>query len=262
MNLQTLERRVNALERQQRSARRGPIPSPIELFTRAWGEPDPWQADLLTSTDPRVLLNCSRQIGKSTVAATIATHTALSTPGALILLVAPSERQSGELYRKCLAAYDAADRPIAPATLNATTLQLRSGARIVALPGAAGTIRGFSRVTLAVLDEAAWILDATYRSVRPMLAVSGGRLLAVSTPFGKRGWWYQSWASSERWARVAIPAEQCPRITPEFLEEERIALGAWYSQEYENTFLDTTLSVFGYESVMAAVSSDVAPLWG
>ena len=97
------------------------------------GEPDPWQADLLTSTDPRVLLNCSRQIGKSTVAATIATHTALSTPGALILLVAPSERQSGELYRKCLAAYDAADRPIAPATLNATTLQLRSGAPPVCL---------------------------------------------------------------------------------------------------------------------------------
>lgn len=263
MNLQTLNRRVVALERQQRRARRGVVPSAIELFRLAWGEPDDWQAAILTSADPRLLLNCSRQIGKSTVAATIATHTALAVPGALCLLVAPSERQSGELYKKCLEVYDRAGRPIAPVKQNATELALRHGARIVALPGTAGTIRGFSRAALVVLDEAAWIMDATYRSVRPMLAVSGGRLIAASTPFGKRGWFYEAWAApSAHWARVAIPAEQCPRIDPAFLDEERAALGTWYAQEYACAFLDVSHAVFSFDDIMGALSSDVAPLFG
>jgi len=33
----------------------------------------------------------------------LALQTVLSAPGALVLLVSPSERQSGELFRKCLA---------------------------------------------------------------------------------------------------------------------------------------------------------------
>jgi hypothetical protein len=38
-----------------------------------------------------------------------------------------------------------------------------------------GTIRGFSAATLIVEDEAARVPDDLYFSVRPMLAVSGGR---------------------------------------------------------------------------------------
>jgi hypothetical protein len=54
---------------------------PIVLAQQAGLEPDPWQADVLRSTAPRVLLNCSRQSGKSTVSALLALHTALYTPG-------------------------------------------------------------------------------------------------------------------------------------------------------------------------------------
>ena len=68
--------------------------------------------------------------------------------------------------------------------------------------------------------------DELYMAVRPMLAVSGGRLVAMSTPFGTRGWWYEAWESSEPWERYEVPATMCPRISAEFLEEERRSMGA------------------------------------
>jgi len=49
-------------------------------------EPDPWQARLLRSCAPWILLNCCRQSGKSTTTAAAALHTAIYDPG-LILLV-------------------------------------------------------------------------------------------------------------------------------------------------------------------------------
>ncbi len=101
-----------------------------------------------------------------------------------------------------------------------------------------------------------------YRAVRPMLAVSGGRLVLMSTPFGKRGHFFEEWINGgEVWQRVRIPALECPRISQEFLNEESRALGDWwYRQEYECDFVDIVDSVFPYEMVMAAISHEVQPL--
>jgi hypothetical protein len=116
-------------------------------------------------------------------------------------------------------------------------LELANGSRIVSLPGREGTIRSFSGVALLVLDEAARIPDDLYRSVRPMLAVSGGRLVALSTPFGSRGWFHDAWHSSDPWKRVRITWRDCPRIKPAFIEEELRSLGPeWVAQEYECSF--------------------------
>src|SRR6516164_11806413 len=63
-------------------------------------EPDPWQAKLLRSTSRQIILCMGRQVGKSTVTAALALHTALYRPGSLILVIAPSQRQSRELFIK------------------------------------------------------------------------------------------------------------------------------------------------------------------
>src|SRR6185369_6360406 len=97
--------------------------------------------------------------------------------------------------------------------------------RIIALPENERTIRGYSGAALLVVDEASRVSDALYASVRPMLAVSRGRLVVLSTPFGKRGFFFEEWSSDRAWERIRITADQCPRISPEFLEEERLALG-------------------------------------
>ncbi|HZZ80266.1 MAG TPA: terminase family protein [Gemmataceae bacterium] len=118
-------------------------------------------------------------------------------------------------------------------------LQLANGSRILSLPGTEKTVRGYSGVALLIIDEAARVDDALYRAVRPMLAVSKGRLIALSTPFGKRGWFHDAWHSEEPWQRLRITADECPRISASFLAEERRALGErWYRQEYLCSFED------------------------
>src|SRR5262249_46209279 len=114
-------------------------------------------------------------------------------PGALVLLCSPSLRQSGELFRKVLHLFEALQRPVAVRTTSALQLELVNGSRILSLPAQEETIRGYSGVNLLLIDEAARVPDALYRSVRPMLAVSQGRLVALSTPYGKRGWFYEEW---------------------------------------------------------------------
>jgi hypothetical protein len=136
-------------------------------------EPDPWQEDLLRSTSERVLLNCCRQSGKSTMTGVIALHRALYHPGSLILCLAPALRQSQELFGKVLGFYRDLGRPVTSAAERKLSLELENGSRIVTLPGTEKTIRGFSGTSLLVLDEAARIEDELYFAVRPMLAVSG-----------------------------------------------------------------------------------------
>lgn len=236
---------------------------PARLFQRAVGyAPDPWQARLLRSEAPRVLLNCSRQSGKSTTSAAIALHAALYSAPSLVLLLSPTLRQSQELYRKISAQFSALGRPVAPVAETLTALELTNGSRIVSLPGTETTIRGYSGVSLLLVDEASRVLDDLYYSLRPMLAVSGGRLIALSTPFGKRGFFYEEWEhGGPAWERYEVPAEDCPRIPPAFLAEERRAIGDWwYSQEFGCQFRDTTDQVFSTSDIEAAVSCDLAPL--
>jgi hypothetical protein len=221
-------------------------------------QPDPWQAELLRSRWTRGLLLCSRQAGKSQAAAAIALNTAFFTPGSLTLLMSPTQRQSGELFRdKVMRVYQALGRPVAAVQETQLTLTLSNGSRIVSLPGEEGTVRCYSGVSLLVIDEAARVPDSLYIAVRPMLAVSQGRLLALSTPFGKRGWFYDEWTGSRPWKRVRITASQCPRISPEFLAEEREALGErWYSQEYLTSFEEMIGAVFRQEDIDRIITDD------
>jgi hypothetical protein len=199
--------------------------------------PDPWQREFLLSADRQILLNCSRQSGKSTAVSALALHTALFTAGALVLLLSPSQRQSSEIFRKVLDAYKALGKPLPARRQTQLRLELANGSRVLCLPGREGTIRSFGGVNLLVLDEAARIPDDLYRSVRPMLAVSQGRLVALSTPFGQRGWFWQEWESHGPWKKVRITWRDCPRITPQFIAEETRAMGlSWVQQEYECLF--------------------------
>ncbi len=233
---------------------------PVLLFRAATGlVPDPWQAQLLRSNAPRVLLNCSRQSGKSTAVAVLALHTALFCPGSLTLLLCPSLRQSSELFKKVTTIYQGLGRPIPPEAESALRLELATESRIISLPGKEGTVRGYSGVKLLIVDEAAFVADDLYRTIRPMLAVSQGRLLAPSTPFGKRGWWFDAWQhGGASWERYEAPATMCPRITPDFLDEERRTLGDfWFSQEYGCQFLDAQSAAFRHDDIQRAFQSEV-----
>ena len=225
--------------------------------------PDPWQADLLRSSSKRVLLNISRQGGKSTTAAIIALHRALHHPESLVLVLAPALRQSQELFAKIAGFYRALGRPVLAQAERKLSLELENGSRIVTLPGTEKTVRGFSGAALLLVDEAARVDDGLYYAVRPMLAVSGGALLMMSTPFGKRGVFHAEWNGGAGWDRYEVPALEVPRISPEFLEEERRNMpGPWFEQEYMCRFVEAQDQVFGYAEVQAALDEKVKPLFG
>jgi hypothetical protein len=235
----------------------------VSFAQKAGLEPDPWQRDLLESSSDRVLLNCCRQSGKSTMTAIVALHRALYHPGSLILCLAPTLRQSQELFGKILGFYRDLGRPILAQAERKLSLELENESRIVTLPGTEKTIRGFSGAALLIVDEASRVADELYFAVKPMLAVSGGSLMMLSTPYGKRGIYFVEWSQGEGWERYEVPARQCPRISASFLEEEKRALPARvYRQEYECYFEDTEDQVFSYEDVHSALDPGVTPLFG
>ncbi len=225
---------------------------------------DPWQRDVIASPGKRDLLNCSRQAGKSTTAAVLGLHEALYRPGSLTILVSPSQRQSSELFRKVIELREKLPSGSGGLTEdNKLSMTVKGGGRVISLPGSEATIRGFSGATLIVEDEASRVDDALYFSIRPMLAVKNGRLILMSTPFGRRGHFWNEWSTGSTWQRVEVPATAVPRISSEFLEEERRAMGDfWFTQEYLCEFRQSTDSVFGYADVMNALDTDAKPFFG
>jgi hypothetical protein len=224
--------------------------------------PDPWQTRVLRSSTERLLLLCARQCGKSTVTACLALHTALYQPGSLTVLVSPSQRQSGELFRKVGGFYAALGRPLGAVEDSATTLSLGNGSRVVSLPGSPATIRGFSDVRLLAIDEAALTGDDLFIATSPMRAVGRGRIVCLSTPLGRRGWFFEQWDDPlAGWERVKATAWDCPRISRGFLEGERRSLGdRWFRQEYECSFEEAIGQVFSTASVEAAFAGGRPPL--
>ena len=220
------------------------------------------QARVLCTKTKRGLLNCSRQWGKSTITAAKAVHQAYRKPKSLTLVVSPSARQSGEFLRKATEfARRLGIKPKGDGD-NEISLELPNHSRIVGLPGTEATVRGFSAVSLLLVDEAARVTDELYMAIRPMLAVSDGTLWLMSTPFGKRGFFYETWAhGGPEWERFRAPATECPRIGRQFLEEERNALGErWFRQEYLCDFEDSVSGVFDRDLVHRAITDKVKPL--
>jgi hypothetical protein len=223
---------------------------------------DQWQATLMRSTSLRVLMLCSRQSGKSAVAALITTHTAITQPNALVLLVSPSQRQSAELFRSLMVLFRKLKDAPEMRNESALRVELANGARIVALPGDERTIRGYAGATLVVIDEAARVEDELLSAVRPMLATSNGRLIALSTPRGKRGFFYEAWHGGEAWHRVRVPASECPRISKDFLDEEMRELGQQrFAEEYNLEFIEDGDQVIRTEFFERAISREISRLW-
>jgi hypothetical protein len=248
-----------------RGAARVAVPEDRVEFAAVAGLPDldPWQERLLRSEASRVLLNCSRQSGKSTMAGVVGLHKALTVPGSLVLILAPAERQAKELFTKVAQAYRVLGHVVPAESYRKMGAELANGSRIEALPGTEKTIRGFSGVDLLLVDEASRVADELYYAVRPMLAVSGGRLMMLTTPYGRRGIFFEEWTGDGVWERYEVPASQCPRISEEFLAEERRTLPKRvFRQEYECSFEETDDQVFSHADVQAAISEEVTPLFG
>ncbi len=232
------------------------------VLRHAGMDADEWQAELLLGEDRRVLLNCSRQSGKSTAVAAAAVHLAIFQPGSLAVLVSASLKQAGELLRTVLRLYRV--QPDAPKIVaeSQAAVELANGSRIISAPAVDEGLRGYSP-DLLVLDEAACLEPEVFTAARPMLAAKPrGRMILLSTPRGRRGFFAELWHGEGDWKRIRVSADQCSRISKEWLESERSTLGpVAFKQEYFCEFAaEGGESVFSYDDILAAVSRDVKPL--
>ncbi len=213
---------------------------------------DDWQIRFLTSKQPRIMLCCSRQVGKSTLTAIKALHHALNVPNTLVLIISRSLRQSGETFRKAAMCFRSMNVAMPTESESALKIEFANGSRIISLPGKPQTVRGYSGVSLLIIDEAAQVPDDLYYSVRPMLAVSQGQLILLSSPYGKRGFFFEEWEYGSGWEKIMITADECPRLTPEFLEEEFQKMGDYrFKQEYLCVFQESQTAAFRFESIYA-----------
>jgi Terminase large subunit, T4likevirus-type, N-terminal len=237
---------------------------PATLFEDVVGVPDAWQRKALRSDAKRQLYLAARQSGKSSVAAIKALYTAMFRAGSLVLLVSPSLPQSQEIFRKALTAYRDLGRPQGVAAESALRLELGNGSRIISLPGNERTNVGYS-ADLLVVDEAARTPSALIEGMLPTVAVTGGAIVALSTPAGSRGWFHELWTREEVdevWERYEITADNCPRISEEILEEARMTRGERHvRQEFYCSFEADTDAFFDPEDLDRALIDTGEPLW-
>jgi hypothetical protein len=241
------------------------VPSVSAWAAEALGfHADPLQQQVLDCPGKRVILNACRQFGKSRMAATRIAHHAVHYPGSDIIIASPGERQSGELFLKVKALLPQLGLPAKSDGVNHHSLVLPNGSRIVGLPDAPATVRGFSGTALLVIDEAAYASAELYVAVMPFLATSNGTMWIMSTPKGQTGLFYDLWHNEQlnQWHRFRLTADQCPRIAAEFLAEMKIIHPARYWEEFMCEFRATGSQVFDREILTACEDDAYQPFFG
>jgi len=215
---------------------------------------DPWQAQFLQSSGDVIVL-CSRQSGKTQMSSALALHQAVYVPGSLILVLSVGQRQSMELSRKVSDLITIAR--IGVKEESETRIELTNRSRIINLPASEATIRGYSAVSMLILDEAARIPDSLYHAVTPMVSTSRGRIIMISTAFLKQGFFHSIWTNPDsHFTKISVTADQVPRISKEFLDGERKTMPeAIYQAEYFNKFINLSeYQVFSVEDLEKCVS--------
>jgi hypothetical protein len=251
----TLERRLATAAGQMPAVTTDLPADPVAFAIAAGVTPDLWQAEVLRSPARNTILCCARQTGKSTVTAVMASHQAATVPGSLVPLFSPTLYQSEELYEQIRAVLAGLGSE-APRLVEESAREFRmaNGSRVVCRPAKEANVRGLSSAALLVVDEAARVLDALYRTIRPMILVSRGRVMLLSTPWGQRGFFWDEWdKAGPEWHRVMVTAAECPRIDPAELAYERSRVPEWWArQEDDCAFVDAEDQLYPSDLIDAA----------
>src|SRR6476620_3010135 len=184
---------------------------------------DLWQRDVLLADDPRLAILCCRQSGKSTIVGLKAAD--LVRRGGLAVVVAPSLRQSGLLFRKLDRLLLAGGEKLRRET--ATELETARGGLALCLPGdRPDMLRGLSlrwpTTSLLIVDEAARVRETLWATISPMLSAAPlAHQALLSTPAGASGEFHRVMTGHEPdWKRITVRAKDCPRISPAFLAQQ------------------------------------------
>lgn len=197
-------------------------------------EADPFQAEILTAPETRLMVLAPRQVGKTAAAAVRAAYEALNHENSLILLASASGRQSGQILAKTRAILRELGEELLPPPPQSTGFTLSNGTSVLAVPDSPETIRGYSAPRLIIVDEAAFATKELFTALDPMMTVSGGTIMLLSTPNGQTGYFYDQWHAKEGpWRRIQTTLEACPRINQEAIEQIKKTMS---TEEFQSEF--------------------------
>lgn len=234
---------------------------PASLLRAAGLQPDPFQEEICRSEKDTLVL-VARQGGKTTAAGCAAAHRAVYQPGSTIVIIAPIQKQAVEVRRSAEGFLRAAAPGLEPTSSTETRIELANGSRLIALPSEPDTIRGYA-VHLLIINEAARVTDEVFAAAQPMLAVTGGRIIALTTPAGPQGWFHHAYLDGgDDWKRIRVRADECSRIPAAHLAQQRTRMTEGvYAAEYDCEFSDAIGAVFHSSHVYAARDTALQPLY-
>lgn len=215
---------------------------------------DEWQKKYI-KTKGNVAIRAGRQSGKSFAQSLRVALFALLNEKTQTLIIGAVDRQSVELFEKVkshitiLAKHQIKGRP----TMH--KIELKNSSRIIAQPaGRTGYgLRGYT-INKLVVDEAHYVPEEVWVAIRPMMAtIKNSSMDILSTPRGNVGFFYDAFetiGTKEDFTQIHVKSEDCPRITKEFLAQERKRMTKLqYMQEYEAVFLDALQQFFPLELI-------------
>jgi hypothetical protein len=217
-----------------------PEPEPAPVGILEWAkenldfEADPFQAEILTAPETRLMVLAPRQVGKTAAAAVRAAWEAINSENSLILLASASGRQSGQILAKTRVILSELGEDLLPPPPQSTGFTLANGTSVLAVPDSPETIRGYSAPKLIIVDEAAFATKELFTALDPMMTVSGGTIMLLSTPNGQTGYFYDQWHAKEGpWRRIQTTLEACPRINKEAIEQIKKTMS---KEEFQSEF--------------------------
>jgi hypothetical protein len=115
-------------------------------------------------------------------------------------------------------------------------------------------LRGFT-IKKLMIDEGSRMSEDFFISALPMISITKGSMDIASTPFlkkdkeGNEKFFYKC-SKDDNFKKYYVSAEDCPRHTKEFLEQQKKQLSKLaYAQEYLALFLDELQQVFSDELI-------------
>ena len=264
--MSALLNRLDAAKRAHiEAAINGDVPS--QMWLAPWTvmkTPDLWQREALSqiiTLRENLILCCSRGAGKTETVSAAAYVEACN--GGYCMILSRSDRQAMRVFSR-VAGYAAKWNVVGITRETMHELHFANGGRVIALPCREDTIRGEHGVTLLIIDEAARVPDAFYGAVTPMIAIAGGHVVLLSTPFGKRGFFWKEWdgQGDENWRRHEYPWQMCPRLKEEFIQAEVRRHGQlWVDQEYGCQFVATESTVFDVDAMLSCFDPNLEVRW-
>ncbi len=85
-------------------------------------------------------------------------------------------------------------------------------------------------------------------------------MICATTPWFRRGFFFNEWKNGgDAWKRIKVTADDCPRISREFLAREKKSKPHhWFQQEYYCVWGSAASALFDPDMCDALLSKDVA----